>query len=61
MHHVASAKRKSNLFEKGIKVLSLFFIDSVEKYRLYDETGEQALGEYAKYLKKNTTMFAMIF
>ena len=40
------------LFEKGIKVLSLFFIDSVEKYRVYDETGEQALGEYAKIFEE---------
>ena len=39
-------QKEKQLFDKGIKVLSLFFIDAVEKYRLYDETGEQALGEY---------------
>lgn len=32
---------------QGIKVLSLFFIDSVGKYRVYDEDGNQSLGEYA--------------
>jgi len=32
----------------GIKVLSLFFIDSVSKYRVYDEDGNQANGEYAE-------------
>jgi type III restriction enzyme len=45
-------QKEKVLFEKGIKVLSLFFIDSVEKYRLYDETGEQALGEYAKIFEE---------
>ena len=33
------------LFSQGIKVLSLFFIDEVAKYRRYDENGEQP-GEY---------------
>lgn len=41
-------QKEKQLFDKGIKVLSLFFIDSVEKYRLYDEAGEQALGEYGQ-------------
>jgi type III restriction enzyme len=40
------------LFDKGIKVLSLFFIDSVEKYRIYDESGEQASGEYAQMFEE---------
>ncbi|PKO43527.1 MAG: restriction endonuclease subunit R [Betaproteobacteria bacterium HGW-Betaproteobacteria-22] len=39
-------QKEKHLFDKGIKVLSLFFIDSVEKYRVYDDAGEQALGEY---------------
>jgi type III restriction enzyme len=45
-------QKEKQLFEKGIKVLSLFFIDSVEKYRVYDENGEQALGEYAKIFEE---------
>lgn len=45
-------QKEKVLFEKGIKVLSLFFIDSVEKYRVYDEIGEQALGEYAKIFEE---------
>lgn len=45
-------KKEKQLFEKGIKVLSLFFIDSVEKYRVYDETGEQTLGEYARIFEE---------
>ncbi len=32
----------------GIKVLSLFFIDHVEKYRQYDKDGNPLKGEYAK-------------
>lgn len=45
-------QKEKQLFEKGIKVLSLFFIDSVEKYRMYDEAGEQALGEYARIFEE---------
>lgn len=35
------------LFDKGIKVLSLFFIDSVENYRKYDEQGDDLQGDFA--------------
>lgn len=45
-------QKEKQLFEKGIKVLTLFFIDSVEKYRVYDESGEQALGEYARIFEE---------
>lgn len=37
---------------QGIKVLSLFFIDTVAKYRLYDEEGNAANGEYAEIFEK---------
>ena len=39
------------LFSEGIKVLSLFFIDEVAKYRLYNDEGEQA-GEYARIFEE---------
>lgn len=39
-------EKERELFKKGIKVLSLFFIDEVAKYKYYDETGEQK-GVYA--------------
>ena len=42
----AHFEKEKVLFGQGIKVLSLFFIDEVAKYRSYNETGEQA-GEYA--------------
>lgn len=35
------------LFHKGIKVLSLFFIDEVAKYRQYDKDGNERNGHYA--------------
>lgn len=35
------------LFHKGIKVLSLFFIDEVAKYRQYDQDGSELDGVYA--------------
>jgi type III restriction enzyme len=40
-------EREIQLFNKGIKVLSLFFIDEVAKYKKYNETGEPYNGEYA--------------
>ena len=45
-------QKEKQLFDKGIKVLSLFFIDAVEKYRVYDEVGEQALGEYGQIFEE---------
>ena len=45
-------KKEKQFFDKGIKVLTLFFIDSVEKYRIYDENGEEALGEYARIFEE---------
>ena len=40
-------QRERQLFYKGIKVLSLFFIDEVVKYRKYDAAGQQQNGVYA--------------
>lgn len=45
-------EKEKVLFRKGIKVLSLFFIDSVDKYRVYDQDGNEALGEYAKIFEE---------
>lgn len=40
-------QRERQLFYKGIKVLSLFFIDEVANYREYDAAGQPANGKYA--------------
>lgn len=45
-------KREKALYDKGIKVLSLFFIDEVAKYRQYDESGNQVVGEYGKIFEE---------
>ncbi|WP_276496944.1 type III restriction-modification system endonuclease [Pontibacter litorisediminis] len=45
-------QKEKQLFEKGIKVLSLFFIDSVDKYRVYDEAGEPEPGVYARLFEE---------
>lgn len=37
---------------KGIKVLSLFFIDKVSNYRLYDDEGNMQKGKYAKIFEE---------
>ena len=39
---------EKQLFDQGIKVLSLFFIDEVAKYKCYDEEGNELPGEYAE-------------
>ena len=44
--------KEEELFNKGIKTLSLFFIDEVAKYRQYDENGEALLGEYGKVFEE---------
>lgn len=43
----AHFEKEQALFSQGIKVLTLFFIDSVAKYRRYDE-GVELAGEYAE-------------
>ena len=40
-------QRERQLFYKGIKVLSLFFIDEVANYREYDASGQPVNGKYA--------------
>lgn len=40
-------EREKQLFRKGIKVLSLFFIDEVAKYKQYDAAGRALNGIYA--------------
>ncbi|WP_458526187.1 type III restriction-modification system endonuclease [Onishia taeanensis] len=47
----AHFKKEQLLFSQGVKVLTLFFIDEVAKYRQYDEGGE-VLGEYARIFEE---------
>ncbi|EPH12277.1 hypothetical protein HMPREF9713_01118 [Myroides odoratimimus CCUG 12700] len=44
--------KEVKLNPKGIKVLSLFFIDTVAKYRQYDEEGNPSNGEYAEIFEE---------
>lgn len=48
MSHLETERK---LYKKGIKVLSLFFIDEVAKYKYYDDNGEQK-GIYAKIFEE---------
>lgn len=45
-------QRERELFFKGIKVLSLFFIDEVAKYKQYDATGQPINGIYAEMFEE---------
>ncbi|WP_316228327.1 type III restriction-modification system endonuclease [Bradyrhizobium sp. SZCCHNR1039] len=46
----AHLDKEKQLFSRGIKVLSLFFIDEVMKYRDYDQADEK--GEYARVFEE---------
>ena len=48
-------EKEEKNFEKGIKTLSLFFIDEVAKYRKYDEDGSEQLGEYGVIFEEEYT------
>ena len=39
-------EKERQLFKRGIKCLSLFFIDEVAKYKSYDEDGNEQKGEF---------------
>ncbi len=45
-------QRERQLFYKGIKVLSLFFIDEVGNYREYDAAGQPVNGKYARMFEE---------
>lgn len=45
-------ERERELFKKGIKVLSLFFIDEVAKYKQYDSEGQSSNGIYAEMFEE---------
>jgi len=47
----AHFEKEQHLFARGIKVLSLFFIDEVAKYRIY-EGSEEKQGEYAQLFEE---------
>lgn len=44
----AHLRKEEQLFNQGIKVLTLFFVDKVANYRVYDKAEEGEKGEYAK-------------
>ena len=49
---ISHFEKEETLFNKGIKTLSLFFIDEVAKYRQYDENGDEVLGEYGRMFEQ---------
>lgn len=51
-------EKEIRLAHQGIKVLSLFFIDSVDKYRKYDEDGNPVKGEYALIFEEEYSRLA---
>lgn len=58
-------EKEKELYKRGIKTLSLFFIDKVEKYRKYDAGGNEVNSEYGQMfeeeylsiLNENLTLF----
>ncbi|WP_291728881.1 DEAD/DEAH box helicase family protein [Bernardetia sp.] len=45
-------KKERELSQKGIKVLSIFFIDKVANYRSYDPSGNEVAGKFALWFKE---------
>lgn len=45
-------EKEEALFPLGVKTLSLFFIDKVSGYRVYDKEGREGLGEYGKIFQQ---------
>lgn len=45
-------EKERELYQQGIKVLSLFFIDEVAKYREYGSNGEKLLGVYGRIFEE---------
>ena len=58
-------EKERDLFNKGIKTLSLFFLDEVANYKSYNEASEEVKGkfwnifeeEYSNYLNENLPFF----
>ena len=48
----AHFRKESALFKRGIKCLSLFFVDEVANYRQYDDDGNQKLGRYGEIFEQ---------
>ena len=49
---ISHFQKEAQLFYKGIKTLSLFFIDEVAHYRQYDADGNEALGEFGRIFEE---------
>ncbi|MCL1921340.1 MAG: DEAD/DEAH box helicase family protein [Kiritimatiellaeota bacterium] len=45
-------KKEARLAKKGIKVLTLFFIDKVKNYRSYDDAGIPVKGKFAQWFEE---------
>lgn len=50
--------KEKRLRPQGIKVLSLFFIDQVDRYRQFDEDGNPVKGEYAQIFEEEYKRWA---
>ncbi|MDY6316700.1 MAG: DEAD/DEAH box helicase family protein, partial [Oribacterium sp.] len=48
-------EKEKELYNRGIKVLSLFFIDKVENYRKYDADGNEVNSEYGEMFEEEYT------
>ena len=49
---ISHFEKEEQNFNRGIKTLSLFFIDEVAKYRQYDADGNEVLGEYGRIFEE---------
>ncbi|MDE5881056.1 MAG: DEAD/DEAH box helicase family protein, partial [Muribaculaceae bacterium] len=52
---IAHLQKEKELFNRGIKCLSLFFIDEVSHYRQYDDDGNEVKGKFQKIFEEEYT------
>ena len=52
--------KEKRLRPQGIKVLSLFFVDAVDRYRRYDDEGHPVKGDYARIFEEEYRRLAPI-
>jgi restriction endonuclease len=57
----AHLEKEQALFARGVKVLTLFFIDEVARYRRYDDTGEQPQQDFSSAVRAERHVFDYVF
>ena len=58
---IAHLTKEKELFNRGIKCLSIFFIDEVSHYRQYDEDGNEVKGKFQRIFEEEYSRIVVDF